>query len=820
MHSSFTQTVKTAFAAMLLFALTLTWVTPVNAAPESNPSNPSYSQPSTTQNQQSIAGTSSVANLAQPALQFAQTPDGPPAFNPEETSQQSSDQQLQPKSCEASVPGLGWLICNIGDLLYGTLDWLLHDVLEESLLKIDLIDDEENLKEAWSGFKTIANLVFVVAFLILIYAEATGRFGALEAYSLPRLLPRIAVAVIGIQLSYFIMAYLIALFNDLGEGVGRLALLPVANDSRFEIGDLFGAGITSLFGEGIAQGAAGVAFDNVMFALLGGALVLGAVVFFETVLLFGILGLLLVVLTLIARKVIIIALVIMAPVAFAAYVLPSTEKLFKLWWDTFIKALAMYPLIILFIAAGQLVARLAVSGSDPNFIDSMIGLVAAFMPFFLIPVTFKLGGAAVRTVGNAIAGMNTRLKGDLRDPNSLRSNLRQRRGSRYSRMMNGQVSMPLTNKAKPLVPKNIRKAYNRLPGVDSSAPMIADIASGREAIKNLTSTLGDDFPRAMAVTGGGRKKGDTVRTADGTFNSGVMKFGKHLAYDQYGRVMTNDRGYALLRNDDGTTKEATGGDFYDGEIMSQVRKFSNNRGIQHASGEYAMTKAQSLRDQAQVWEGLDSTRWTADEKQILANSIWYNTKGDNMHNKFADFGGYFHDGTYDVSGQHRQIDYKFDKMIDYMSTNEGQFEMSKQKGAFWEVMSEGLEEYAGAKGLEDVRNLSDTEIEQMQQQMAQPVSEGGLGEQFHQIADMAHKAASFAYSERQMRGGSQQPVLDDEGEPTGSVSFSTGSQATGRAARKAEEFLLTYEKYFRRLPSSSGVTDRIQPGGRNPRQGQ
>lgn len=148
--------------------------------------------------------------------------------------------------------------------------------------------------------------------------------------------------------------------------------------------------------------------------------------------LIGVLILLAVVVTIILRQILIIALVIVSPLAMAAALLPNTEKLFRTWWSYLSKALVMYPLIVGLFAAGKIggaiLSSSAVGGAGvgDTAIKSMMSFVAGIIPLMLIPSTFKIAGGALAGVYGAMRGAAGKaynaMMGDARDPNSIRGN--------------------------------------------------------------------------------------------------------------------------------------------------------------------------------------------------------------------------------------------------------------------------------------------------------------------------------------------------------------------------------------------------------------
>lgn len=749
--------------------------------------------------------------------------DGNPAAQADATA--TDAEPISEPTCESSVGTMGWIICPFIRMTFDGFNWLVDNVLEDGLLRIDLFDDgEQQLREAWAGFRTMANLVFVIAFFVIIYAEASGRFGMLESYSISRLLPKIVLSVIGIQLSFFISAYLVELFNDLGAGITQLVLAPVEGFSQFELsftnfgeGSFFG--LDAAVGEGFVDSFIGIG----VVAIVGWI----AYIVLETVLVLAVFGLALMFFTLILRKILIIAMVVISPFAFAMFVLPGTERIFKLWWDSFIKALAMYPLIMLFIASGQLVGRLAVAG-DATFLDSMIGMIATFGPLFLIPATFKFAGTAVAAVGGAISNMAEKGKGDIRDPNSARSRLRQRRGQRYGRLLGGQARTPgsvgfRAPKAmggrqfkariplvggRSLMPSSIRRAYNRLPSTDSTASLMADIEQGRDGVSRVAKDLGDTTIKAAAVTGGGYMKGAGVRTVDGGHQwSGYAKLGNHFAYDHSTGQIATRNGIAQMFDENGQYRDSKVGDFYDADTMSQVRKYSSNRGFLAASAEHTMGKTDNnnYADQQQIWYGMDGSNWTKGEKLGMSNGVWAHVKDQGIHHKFSDFDGFYHDGPYDRHANNRDLisvnpttgeattdtmGTNFHKLLNFVDGEMQQYPIQNQKAPAWDALNKGLVKFATHRG-DDGQRATALESDRLNPNPDK--------RQVHKLRSLAYKARNLVDQDRQMNAQVRTAPTGDDGNIE-QQTVASGSGATGSAAREAKVFLQLYAEHIGPLP--------------------
>ncbi len=236
----------------------------------------------------------------------------------------------------------------------------------------------ESYYTAWKSLRTIAIGMVVIMALIMIIAQALG-FELFDAYTIKKVLPRMLIAVIGISLSWQLVQVMVQISNDIGNGVRFLIYQPfIPQFTTFTINPT----------------------DSFALTIIGGAALIG----------FGLIGLLSFALTaalavvigfalLTFREIFIIFMAIFAPIAIACFILPSTEKVWKFWWENFSKALIMFPIIAAFIAIGRVFAVTATQGNS-GAVQLGTAMVAYFGPYFLIPFTFKWAGGLLSATGS------------------------------------------------------------------------------------------------------------------------------------------------------------------------------------------------------------------------------------------------------------------------------------------------------------------------------------------------------------------------------------------------------------------------------------
>lgn len=91
----------------------------------------------------------------------------------------SSDTETETTEEEKSTcnisGGLGWMVCPILDTISGAAD-NAYSILASNFLEVDskLVDQKSPAFESWKNFRNIANVLFVIAFLLIIYSQITG----------------------------------------------------------------------------------------------------------------------------------------------------------------------------------------------------------------------------------------------------------------------------------------------------------------------------------------------------------------------------------------------------------------------------------------------------------------------------------------------------------------------------------------------------------------------------------------------------------------------------------------------------------------------
>jgi len=303
---------------------------------------------------------------------------------------------------------LGWIVCPVLQWLGDAAGDIYTDFLEPSL-KVDpvLFNETENAgtKQGWTIFQGIANVLFIIMLLVVIFSQLTGV--GIDNYGIKKILPKLIIAAILVNLSYYICVIFVDLSNILGNGLQSLfSNLPtnVSAEVTAEVSKGSAAGATLLsvgLISAMAAGAVWVVWSNpaILLSLLVGALGVLISVVFLFILLAG-------------REAAIVVLTVISPLAFACYMLPNTKKLFDKWWKLGEGLLLVYPIAGLLVGGGNYVSKLLLSsGAAANsFVSALTAMLVGIVPIFFIPTVLKGSFAAMGNLGARISGFGDRLR--------------------------------------------------------------------------------------------------------------------------------------------------------------------------------------------------------------------------------------------------------------------------------------------------------------------------------------------------------------------------------------------------------------------------
>ena len=416
-------------------------------------------------------------------------------------------------SCANSggAASLGWIVCPVMEWLGDAANEVYEKALEPMLqVKSALFNETstgKGTKNGWSIFQLIANVVFVILFMMVIFSQLTGV--GIDNYGIKKILPKLLVVAILVNLSYYICVICVDLSNILGNGLRNLLDSLEAGGIPSEVvavASKKGAGgattVSVVLMVALVAGGLYVAWENpaMILTLLVGALCVVIAALFLFVLLAG-------------REAAIVVLTVISPLAFVCYALPNTKKLFDKWLKMGQGLLLVYPIAGLLMGGGNFVSKLLLNAgmAADGFFGAFAAMIVGIVPIFFIPSVLKGAFAAMGSIGAKLSGLGERMRGGatrgIRNSNGFKN--AQRMGlERKTRIKagldkNGNLTARGERKA-----SRARSKIGRFFGADKrqAAYMAAakkDIATGEEANASLTNALSKS---AIEKNGGDAKE--------------------------------------------------------------------------------------------------------------------------------------------------------------------------------------------------------------------------------------------------------------------------------------------------------------------------
>lgn len=311
-------------------------------------------------------------------------------------------------TCYNTLGSKSWDVCANADALrsFGSE---IYETVAQNFLNINpqLFQEGNKTAEAWAIFVRIANALFVVLLVVVIFSQLTGI--GLDNYGIKKVLPKLIISAILINTSYFICQFAVDISNIVGSSLKSL-LDNIATSIGGAYGDLAG-GTKALIVliAGVVGIGAGAVFAS-SFITSGWAaflpVLLGLLSFATSVLFLLFL--------LSVRQALVLVLVVISPLAFACYILPNTKKLFDKWFKIFKTMLILYPITSLLMGGGALASSIILQGIEGKGQEDMdlaslfiaiSGLIIRVAPVFFVPSVVKSSFAALGTVGAKFSGL-------------------------------------------------------------------------------------------------------------------------------------------------------------------------------------------------------------------------------------------------------------------------------------------------------------------------------------------------------------------------------------------------------------------------------
>ena len=438
-------------------------------------------------------------------------------------------------SCEAGLFGFGWIFCPgqnlVEKIINGLMNWIA-DSMNWSIIAND--SSSGKVRDVWQKFTTIANVCFVIAFLVMIYSMATST--GLSNYEIKKMLPRLIITAIAVNLSFYLCAALVDLSNILGKGAYDLITQASGTDTQWSIGnelavDAFGV-LAFIFFGGIAIVSIAIAFLAVTF-----------------------------------RQILLVLLVVISPVALVLYMLPNTEKWSRKWFDMFVRMLMVYPMFtavwgISHLASTVLQLTFGADDIGSAVMSTIVSFVCAIAPAAAIVPIFKASGGLMAMAAGAMAG-SALAKGSQKWINSkTRNNPASRLAARSASGAMNKLATSRLGRA-PIIGNAIRRgtqnASNKAGQFGNSLNTIDDqldaqsVERGKTANLGLTSTQVAEIARTGSYT---NNRGKSVPVDSYQRRAAMDQVGDGMSYSDVESMLVNTANEASLLEAQGRTREA------------------------------------------------------------------------------------------------------------------------------------------------------------------------------------------------------------------------------------------------------------------------
>ena len=387
-------------------------------------------------------------------------------------------------SCAGPAGLLKWLVCPAVDGLTAVLEGIYEAAKGQLTIPTSMITDS-SLDKAWGVSRDIANILFVILFLVVIFSQVTGI--GIDNYGIKKILPRLIVCAILINLSFIICELLVDISNIVGGSIDNFM-----TDLAHDISE--GAGVSS-----VSAGAYGVQIGAILIApALVGTIGLGFIIALIIALCHGVGASITLFFIAIVRKISIILLIALSPLAFASYLLPNTEKAFKKWADWMKSILVIYPICSILVGGGALAGAVlnagVVNSGTSNDIEILAAMVAPLLPLWFLPKFLKGSLASMGMLGKAVS--------DWRNKRGIRRKTRAKKALAAAKNSQMYKSAVNTAKIKALGSKSGQGLSGALAGM-AGTKAAEGASKGAQAKAALT--------RGIGRLGGGALAGMTTK---------------------------------------------------------------------------------------------------------------------------------------------------------------------------------------------------------------------------------------------------------------------------------------------------------------------
>lgn len=400
-------------------------------------------------------------------IQSCEDSGGNPTNDPSKPSGSTKDSSgLDLAECFNGADALGWILCPVIKIIHAAIETIYEEIIEPFLtVNVSAFATDSGTFQGWQIFQGFANIIFVILFLIVIFSQITGI--GIDNYGIKRILPKLIVTAILINISFLICQLLVDVSNILGVGLKNLFSSIQIEGATVSTGQ---QALTTAVSGMIAGmgGAAAAATAEMWLPALIVPLLIGLIsILISVIFMFILLGI---------RQAGVIILVVISPVAFVLYMLPNTKPLFDKWKKMFEGLLMLFPICGAMIGGCALAGEILKSTSD-GFWVSLLAALLTVVPFFFVPKLLKGSFAAMGNIGGKIsalgAGLSKRASGAVANSQGVKDAT-----TRMAAGVNAKGETTALGRMRDKIASG-KSIYSKIPGMQRAASRSA--ARGRAA---------------------------------------------------------------------------------------------------------------------------------------------------------------------------------------------------------------------------------------------------------------------------------------------------------------------------------------------------
>ena len=305
-------------------------------------------------------------------------------------------------ACTGVAGSLGWILCPVLKVVSEGVDDIYDSYIQEQFLVVDpsKVQEGGSVYESWAVIRNAANTIFVILFLIVLFSQLTGI--GLTNYGIKKMLPRLIVISVVVNVSFLICQFAVDVSNILGYGLNSLFDGMSTNAGLTgSLGQTTGAtsgGTAATWVEVLGLAIAASTIGSWLIPLLLTLLSCAISVFFGAVILA-------------ARQAAIYILIVLAPAAIVCYALPNAKRaIFDRWLKIFTSMLMVFPICGALVGGGFFASNILL-GANGGFFLTLVAMLLRVAPFLLIPSLVRSSMTALGNVGARISSLGDRLGG-------------------------------------------------------------------------------------------------------------------------------------------------------------------------------------------------------------------------------------------------------------------------------------------------------------------------------------------------------------------------------------------------------------------------